>query len=55
MALGELTGLARTYVGRMEQGKAEVSFVAVAQVARALGTTVAELVDGLEFQPPRYR
>ena len=55
MALSELTGLARTYVGRMEQGKSEVSFVAVAQVARALGTSVAELVDGLEFHPPRYR
>ena len=50
--LGEIAGFHRTYIGTVEQGKVQVSFVAVARIAKALDVSLAELVDGLEFEPP---
>lgn len=42
--LGQLAGLDRTYVGNVERGESNVAVLTLAQLAEALGTTLANLV-----------
>jgi transcriptional regulator with XRE-family HTH domain len=46
--LSERAGLHRTYVGLLERGKRMPSIYVAQQVARALGTTTAELLTEAE-------
>lgn len=43
--LARLTGLSKSYVGRLESGKQEPSRLALDAIARALGVTVTELLS----------
>lgn len=47
-AFAERCGLHRTYVGSIERGERNVSFLNLAVIARALGITVSDLVRGVE-------
>jgi transcriptional regulator with XRE-family HTH domain len=53
--LGEAAGLHRTYVGHLERGEVNLSFVNLLKVAAALGVDARELVKGLaqELGDPR--
>ena len=53
--LGEAAGLHRTYVGHLERGEVNLSFVNLLKVAAALGIDARELVKGLaqELGDPR--
>lgn len=46
--------LARSYVGGVERGERNLSFINVAKIAGALGVSVAELCEGVpSVAPPR--
>ncbi len=46
--LSELSGLHRTYIGGVERGERNISFLALVCIARALHAPVAKLVEGIE-------
>ena len=46
--LGELSGLHRNYIGAVERAERTPSIVAADRLARALGTTLAEMFAELE-------
>ncbi len=41
----ELSGLHRTYVGQIERGEKNISFVNILRVSRALGMKPSQLLD----------
>ena len=48
--LAELSGLHRTYVGSVERGERNISIDNVGALAKALGVSAAELLDGAKFK-----
>ena len=48
--LAELSGLHRTYVGSVERGERNISIDNVEALAKALGVSAAELLDGAKFK-----
>ena len=46
--LADSTGLHRTYIGGIERGERNVSFTNLVRLAKALDTTVSELVQEVE-------
>ena len=43
-------GLDRTYIGGIERGERNVALRNIAVIARALGVTISELMQGLESE-----
>jgi transcriptional regulator with XRE-family HTH domain len=54
MAMGEESGLHRTYICDIERGARNVTFLSLLKLAHALGTTVSELTReaGSSMRPP---
>ena len=50
--LGELSGLHRNYIGAIERAERTPSIVAADRLARALGTTLAEILAETESARP---
>jgi transcriptional regulator with XRE-family HTH domain len=46
--LGEVSGLHRNYIGAVERAERTPSIVAADRIARALGTTLAEMFTKVE-------
>jgi transcriptional regulator with XRE-family HTH domain len=44
--------LHRTYIGDIERGNRDPSLLCLVMIARALGTTVSQLTEGVEESPP---
>jgi transcriptional regulator with XRE-family HTH domain len=47
-AFADVAGVHRTYMGHLERGEKNVSFLSILRVANALGVTPSELLAGLE-------
>jgi transcriptional regulator with XRE-family HTH domain len=47
-AFADVAGVHRTYMGHLERGEKNVSFLSILRVASALGVTLSELLAGLE-------
>jgi len=47
-AFADIAGVHRTYMGHLERGEKNVSFLSMLRVASALGVTLSELVAGVE-------
>jgi transcriptional regulator with XRE-family HTH domain len=47
-AFADVAGVHRTYMGHLERGEKNVSFLSILRVANALGITLSELLAGLE-------
>lgn len=47
-ALGEESGLHRTYIGSVERGERNVSLNNIVRIAHALETTASRLLEGIE-------
>jgi transcriptional regulator with XRE-family HTH domain len=45
--LAHTAGLDRSYVGRIERGEHNLTFIALVRLARAMGCDVAALTEGL--------
>ena len=50
--LAHEAGLDRSYVGRVERGEHNLTFVSLVKIARALGRDVAALTTGLPIIKP---
>lgn len=46
--LAELAGLHRTYIGGIERGERNVALVNIVRLAKALGVSPSQLLDGME-------
>jgi transcriptional regulator with XRE-family HTH domain len=51
--LAQITGLHRTEIGKLEQGRANPRLTTLHRVAHALDATLDDLVDGLPVPPKR--
>jgi transcriptional regulator with XRE-family HTH domain len=47
-SFADIAGVHRTYMGHLERGEKNVSFLSIVRVANALGVTLSELLSGLE-------
>src|SRR5271155_4438588 len=47
-AFADIAGVHRTYMGHLERGEKNVSFLSILRVAGALGVTLSEVLAGLE-------
>ena len=47
--LAKRAGMDRNYLWRIEEGRQNLSFRNVARLAKALGVTLSELVDGIDL------
>jgi transcriptional regulator with XRE-family HTH domain len=47
-AFADVAGVHRTYMGHLERGEKNLSFLSMLRVANALGVTLSELLAGLE-------
>jgi transcriptional regulator with XRE-family HTH domain len=47
-AFADVAGVHRTYMGHLERGEKNLSFLSIQRVANALGVTLSELLAGLE-------
>ena len=47
-AFADIAGVHRTYMGHLERGEKNLSFLSILRVASALGVTLSELLAGLE-------
>jgi len=47
-AFADIAGVHRTYMGHLERGEKNLSFLSILRVANALGVTLSELLAGLE-------
>jgi transcriptional regulator with XRE-family HTH domain len=52
--VAEAAGMQTSYYGRLERAVIEPGVRTVARVARALETTPAQLMDGVEWVPPSW-
>jgi transcriptional regulator with XRE-family HTH domain len=50
--LSALSGLHRTYIGHVERGRAHISVVQLARIARAFGLRPGALIDGPQAVVP---
>jgi len=47
-AFADLCGLHRTYIGMIERGEKNLTFINLVKVSKALKTSVCDLVKGIE-------
>jgi transcriptional regulator with XRE-family HTH domain len=47
-AFADLCGLHRTYIGMIERGEKNLTFVNLVKVSKALDVSICELVQGIE-------
>jgi transcriptional regulator with XRE-family HTH domain len=47
-AFADIAGVHRTYMGHLERGEKNLSFLSILRVSNALGITLSELLAGLE-------
>jgi len=47
-AFADIAGVHRTYMGHLERGEKNVSFMSMARVAKALGITMSNLLSGVD-------
>ncbi len=52
--LGELSGLHRNYIGAIERAERTPSIVQAERLARALGTTLSEMLADLQREANRF-
>lgn len=48
-ALGQITGLDRTYISGLERGKRNPTLKVIALIAACLGTTASQLLEGISI------
>lgn len=46
-ALAHTAGVHRTFIGRIERGQINMTLGTIALIAKALNTTITDLIDGL--------